>query len=173
MVADEVVSALDASVQADILALLLKLRDELQLATLFISHDLNVVRQVSDDIAVMWQGCIVERAPADVLFGDPRHPYSKLLLASSPGRLEQLSVAEREQLRASLRSELASRHPTSCLVEVEPGHFIETGDQVRPSGDGPEPSSWGPIPLGDGAFGTATTAQSDEASYPTSRKEVE
>ncbi len=94
IVADEVVSALDASVQAEILALLLKLRDELQLATLFISHDLNVVRQVSDEIAVMWRGCIVERAPADVLFEDPRHPYSKLLLASSPGRLEELSVAE-------------------------------------------------------------------------------
>ena len=173
IVADEVVSALDASVQAEILALLLQLRDQLQLATLFISHDLNVVRRVSDDIAVMWRGCIVERAPADALFTDARHAYSKLLLASSPGRLDELSVADREQLRASLRSELASRRPTSRLVEIAPGHLVESGDLVGPSADMPLPSSHGPVPSDSRMVGTATpesgtvqsgTVQSGEAS---------
>ena len=190
IVADEVVSALDASVQAEILALLLQLRDQLQLATLFISHDLNVVRRVSDDIAVMWRGCIVERAPADALFTDARHAYSKLLLASSPGRLDELSVADREQLRASLRSELASRRPTSRLVEIAPGHLVESGDLVGPSAGMPLPSSHGPVPSDSRMVGTGTpesgtvqsgtvqsgTAQSGEASgasYATSRKEVE
>ena len=167
IVADEVVSALDASVQAEILALLLQLRDRLQLATLFISHDLNVVRQVSDEIAVMWRGCIVERARAEVLFADARHPYSRLLLASSPGRLDELSVADREQLRASLRSELASRRATSRLVQVEPGHLVETGDPDGQSRDAPSPSSLGTGSSSGHNFGSA------EASYATSRKEVE
>jgi ABC-type oligopeptide transport system ATPase subunit len=182
IVADEVVSALDASVQGEILALLRQLRDRLKLATLFISHDLNVVRKVSDEIAVMWQGCIVERAPADVLFTDARHPYSKLLLASSPGRLDEMDVAEREQLRASLRGELASRRATSRLVEVAPGHLVGTGDPDGQSPDEQSPGARSPKAMPTSVAGTVppgTRPPGDhnfgntEASFATSRKEVE
>jgi peptide/nickel transport system ATP-binding protein len=84
VVADEPVSALDVSVQADILSLVEGLQREFDLAVLFISHDMGVVREVCDRIAVMYLGEIVETAPADELFADPNHPYTRALLASVP-----------------------------------------------------------------------------------------
>ena len=84
VIADEPVSALDVSIQSQILNLLRTLRERLKLALLFISHDLAVVRHVSDRVAVMYLGRVVELADTDALFAEPAHPYTRALLSAAP-----------------------------------------------------------------------------------------
>ncbi len=84
LVCDEAVAALDVSIQAQVLNLFIKLRDELNLTYLFISHDLGVVRHLSDRVVIMYLGRVVESAPADEIFSRANHPYTQALLASAP-----------------------------------------------------------------------------------------
>jgi len=84
LIADEPVSALDVSIQADVLSLLEDLKAEFDLAVLFISHDLAIVREVADRVAVMYAGELVEVANAETLFDDPQHPYTRVLMDAIP-----------------------------------------------------------------------------------------
>ncbi|MDP6567597.1 MAG: ATP-binding cassette domain-containing protein [Alphaproteobacteria bacterium] len=84
LVCDEAIAALDVSIQAQVINLFMDLRDELDLTYLFISHDLGVVEHISDRVAIMYLGRIVEQAPTDELFDGPNHPYTKALLEEVP-----------------------------------------------------------------------------------------
>lgn len=111
VVLDEPVSALDVSIQSAVLNLLLDLQERLQLAYLFISHDLSVVRHVADDVIVMYLGRAVERGTKSAIFGAPRHPYTKALLSATP-RAEPGAEKDRIKLSGELPSPLAI--PDGC-----------------------------------------------------------
>jgi len=86
IICDESVSALDVSVQAQVLNLLQELQDEYAMSYIFISHDLSVVKYLSDEVLVMHNGAVVEYGNSDRLYREPQHPYTKELLAAIPGR---------------------------------------------------------------------------------------
>ncbi len=140
VVCDECVSALDASVQSQILNLLQELKEKEKLTYLFISHDLSVVRHVSDRVAVMYLGNIVETAETERLFSEPLHPYTIALLAAAPS-LDGSESREKIILQGALPSPVFP--PTGCkfhtrcfmaeercrlevpaLRETEDGHFV-------------------------------------------------
>jgi oligopeptide transport system ATP-binding protein len=112
IVADEPVSALDVSVQAGILNLFKDLQDDFRITYLFISHDLGVIRQVSDRVGVMYLGKLVELAPAEAFFTNPLHPYSRALLASVPLADPDKARARRKVIDGDLPSPFAP--PEGC-----------------------------------------------------------
>ena len=111
MVADEPVSALDVSIQAQVLNLFKDLQQELGLTYLFIAHDLGVVRHVSDRIAVMYLGKIVEMADSQSLYLQPAHPYTKALLSANP-RMDSADTQERIVLKGDIPNPI--NRPNGC-----------------------------------------------------------
>ena len=115
LVLDEPVSALDVSIRAQVLNLLVELQQAFQVAYVFISHDLGVVRHMADDVAVMYLGRVVEQASRDTLFGDPQHPYTQALLSATP----TVDASQRRQ-RIVLQGELPSplNPPQGCAFNT-------------------------------------------------------
>ena len=111
VVLDEPVSALDVSIQAQVLNLLMDLQDETQVAYVFISHNLAVVELIADEVLVMYLGKVVEQAPKAALFAAPRHPYTRALLASTP-RIDVRARQTRQVLTGELPSPL--NPPSGC-----------------------------------------------------------
>ncbi|NLK28497.1 MAG: ATP-binding cassette domain-containing protein [Clostridiales bacterium] len=140
IVCDEAVSALDVSVQAQVVNLLKDLQEEMQLTYLFISHDLSVVEHISDKVGVMYLGRMVEYAPTDDLFGKPLHPYTEALLSAVP-IADPTVVNDRIPLEGEIPN--PANPPSGChfhtrckyctekcktedveFVEMEPGHYV-------------------------------------------------
>ena len=127
LIADEPISALDVSIQAQVINLLNELRDRLNLTILFIAHDLSVVKYFSDRIGVMYFGHMVELAESDELFDNPLHPYTKSLLSAIP-----LPDPQSEKNRTRIVYNSLLEHDYSVdkptLREIKPGHFVRCND---------------------------------------------
>lgn len=140
IVCDEPVSALDVSIQAQILNLMKNLQRQLDLTYMFITHDLSVVNHFSDDIAVMYLGKLIEKAPAEAIFDRPMHPYTEALLSAIPIpdiHVKRERIILKGEITSPIEPEKICRFANRCrkamdkcfhkeprLAEIEPNHFV-------------------------------------------------
>ncbi len=161
IVCDEAVSALDVSVQAQVINLLQDLQEEFNLSYLFIAHDLSVVRHISDRIAVMYLGQVVEMSECDALFDSPRHPYTQALLSAIPQpnpRRKYKRVILEGDVPSPINPPSGCRFHTRCpakygpcstheprTIEVEEGHFVRC-HLYDPKFEPNDPAIWERLP---------------------------
>jgi peptide/nickel transport system ATP-binding protein len=151
LVCDEPTAALDVSIQAQVLNLFMKLRDELALTYLFVSHDLGVVEHIADRVAVMYLGRIVELSPTEELFRAPNHPYTRALLEEVP-RLEP-----KKKVFSALKGEIPSplRPPPGCHFHTRCPHAFARCKIERPAFRAIAPGRFSACHLNDDAVSTA------------------
>jgi len=132
VVCDEPISALDVSVQAQVVNLLNELKESLGLTMLFIAHDLSMVRYISDRMAVMYLGALVEIGPADDVYFEPLHPYTQILVASNP---EPDPESERQRLSTTIKGEIPSpvNVPEGCRFAGRCPHVMDVCRQQTPA----------------------------------------
>lgn len=128
LVCDEAVAALDVSIQAQVLNLFMQLREELNLTYLFISHDLGVVRHLSDRVVIMYLGRVVEEAPTEELFAKPNHPYTQALLKEIP----RLDVRKRDFVAVSGEIPSPLNPPTGCHFHPRCPHAMARCKSEQP-----------------------------------------
>jgi oligopeptide transport system ATP-binding protein len=129
IIADEPVSALDVSIQAQVLNLFKELQEEMKLTYIFIAHDLGVVRHISDRIAVMYLGKIVEIGKVEDIYNNPQHPYTKALLSAIP-RIDQNATNKRQILTGDIPSPL--NRPTGCAFHTRCPIALPACSQIEP-----------------------------------------
>jgi peptide/nickel transport system ATP-binding protein/oligopeptide transport system ATP-binding protein len=129
IICDEPVSALDVSIRAQIINLLKDLQESEKLAYLFIAHDLSIVRYISSRIGVMYLGCLVEEAPAERLFRNPLHPYTRALLSASPS-IDVDSLSKRERLQGELPSPIDP--PPGCPFHTRCSRATRACEEYQP-----------------------------------------
>ena len=130
LIADEAVSALDVSIQAQILQLIQMLQKDFGISILFISHDLAVIRQIADDVAVMYQGQLLEQSPADRFFSEPSHPYSRTLLTCAQGKTPTNRPGEKWRLE---RSRSSAGNSSSCVYSDFCADKMTICDKLEPA----------------------------------------
>jgi oligopeptide/dipeptide ABC transporter ATP-binding protein len=129
LVCDEAIAALDVSIQAQVLNLFMRLRQAFDLTYLFISHDLGVVEHISDRIAIMYLGRIVEQGPTEAIFASPNHPYTRALLAEAP------VISAHKRRFSPIRGEIPSplHPPSGCHFHPRCPHVMERCRAERPA----------------------------------------
>ena len=156
LIADEPTTALDVTVQKTILQLLLKLKEERDMAMIFISHDLGVVNEIADEVAVMYKGEIIEQGPAETIFKNPQHPYTKGLLDCRPSpalQLKKLPVVA-DFMTGQLHDANAHLQASNQLTEKEINTRRTTLYTQKPLLEVKDLCTW--YPISNGLFGKVT-----------------